>query len=496
MLVLKLSLAVFCSAISNLAKTSALMDNKGSRGTMGVRQNDDVAKAQGKCGQDAFTCPTGETVLRDPLLSCSFARCAGQTSLVEASNTNPTYQWTGVSIADDQSFCSRMTGILSDSNDKRVDSCVSVTAPDTCSDHFVHLSSSGNVGDIAHCEDGPSGCEQGAIHNCTWSFYMEDLIHKHSSLSDNCASKLLEAKRSLDGLLHSVQDVYNQLMQWNAIVQAENRTIRGYLEDQQVDWDEYVSEQALCESTSHPDLVAIQNEMEELRVIADPDVRSAVNMVHATGYQSDAALYQASSFAEVDMDEAACQTFTSLVERVQKKHGVALVKTSPDCHGERRDLQAAFNTAFATLAALYNTEINLDGDNRTNCLSEATYKYKAGVEGLNGIDDKIQDAAGKIHEAQGEIARLEPMLHDVERAVDRMRTYVETIKSECVEDKVIGEQYDKIKALISDMAECPGRNNFTITVPHWTPETPTTGPTPVPTPWYDDPKADGVRDKL
>jgi len=391
-----------------------------------------------------------------------------------------------------------MTGILGSPEDKSVLSCetanVSVIS---CTDHYVHISGD-KVGDIAHCEDGPSGCQQGAIHNCTWSFYMEDLIHKHTDLSDNCASKLLEAKRSLDGLLHSVQDVYNQLMQWNAIVQAENRTIREYLEDQQVDWDEYVSEQALCESTSHADLVAIQNEMEELRVIANPNVRSAVNMVHATGYQSDAAAgYQASSFAEVDMDEAACQTFTSLVERVQKKHGVALVKTSLDCHGERRDLQTAFDDAFNALAALYNTEINLDGDNRTNCLSEATYKYKAGVEGLNGIDDKIQDAAGKIHEAQGEIARLEPMLHDVERAVDRMRTYVETIKTACAEDQQIGQQYDKIKKLIIEMSECPGRNNFTITVPHWTPETPTTGPTPVPTPWYDDPKVTAdVRAKL
>ena len=43
------------------------------------------------------------------------------------------------------------------------------------------------------------------MHNCTWSFYMEDLISKHSESQDNCAAKLLEAKRSLDGLLHSVR---------------------------------------------------------------------------------------------------------------------------------------------------------------------------------------------------------------------------------------------------------------------------------------------------
>ena len=82
---------------------------------------------------------------------------------------------------------------------------------------------------------------------------------------------------------------YNQLMQWNSIVQAENSTIRGLLEDQQNDWDDYVSEQATCDSiytSSGSDLQAIQNEMTELRAIANPDVRSAVDVRQGRGYQS------------------------------------------------------------------------------------------------------------------------------------------------------------------------------------------------------------------
>merc|ERR1719207_155256 len=105
---------------------------------------------------------------------------------------------------------------------------------------------------------------------------MEDLIKRHGESDDKCATKLLEAKRSLDGLLHSVQDVYNQLMQWNAIVQAEDGTIRGLLQEQQASWDEYVSKQAVCDSEYATDTAtkdAIQAEMVELRAIANPDVR-------------------------------------------------------------------------------------------------------------------------------------------------------------------------------------------------------------------------------
>jgi hypothetical protein len=195
--------------------------------------------------------------------------------------------------------------------------------------------------------------------------------------------------------------------------------------------------------------------------------------------------------ALVELDGDACQTFSSFVERVQKKHGVAT--QVPNCHEARNDLAAEFKSAFETLSGLYTTTLTDMEENRTICLNEATYNYKAGVEGLDGIDDQIQDAAGKIHEAQGEIARLEPMLHDVERAVDRMRAYVQTVASECEDEGYLGVLYGQIRAKIVELQECPGRNDFIVNVPHWT-----TGSsnTPAPTPWYQDPKAASVRNQL
>merc|ERR1719316_1843970 len=65
--------------------------------------------------------------------------------------------------------------------------------------------------------------------------------------------------------------------------------IRGLLEDQQNDWDDYVSEQQSCDSMYSSDtnnLQNIQNEMTDLRAIANPDVRSAVDVRRSRGYQS------------------------------------------------------------------------------------------------------------------------------------------------------------------------------------------------------------------
>jgi hypothetical protein len=380
--------------------------------------------------------------------------------------------------------------------------------------------------------------------------------------------------------LHSVQDVYNQLMQWNAIVQAENGTIRTLLKEQQDSWDVYVSKQQECDSLYKSDqtnLNLIMKEMTELRAIANPDVRSAVDVRKARGYQSSGVTSescpaafpfvsafvsvvgnpkehccktvadavktaipainctqrsctnekategavdcvdntrtavgkerseynhgnldasQPTSFVELDtesmdLSESACNAFSSLVERVQETHGLKL--HAANCHTKRTDLNNDFQEAFLVLGKLYNGMITDAEENRTICLNGATYMYKAGVEGINGIDDEIQDAAGKIHEAQGQIARLEPMLHDVERAVDRMRKYVQDITTRCGEEAYLGNIYNDIRDKIIELQECPGRNDFIINVPHWRPQTPTT---PAPTPWYEDPLAASVRSVL
>merc|ERR1719472_381984 len=53
----------------------------------------------------------------------------------------------------------------------------------------------------------------------------------------------------------------------------------------------------------------------------------------------------AASFGE--MGEEACQSFSSLVERVQKTHGKKIkLNQTPDCHAKRASLEADFKAAF------------------------------------------------------------------------------------------------------------------------------------------------------
>jgi len=575
-------LAVFlCTALALDMKKDRILMNSAAvarQGGHGMREDASLKKkkAQSICGKDTMTCGNGVEVYRDPTYSCRFLPCdSPQTSLIE--QTPPTFHWQGASISDEQNFCARMTPLLGDYTDLAVPACGPSGAnpnglpEETCENHYVHVLD-GKVGDIEHCRWNGNQCEDGAVHNCTWSFYMEDLIKKHASSTDNCAAKLLEAKRSLDGLLHSVQDVYNQLMQWNTIVHAENMTVREALAEQRDDWRTYESTQLECDQTY---IAAKANrtywdellaEMTELRAIANPDVRSAVDVNRARGYQSSgttsescpaqypfvnlvtrsycctsqneydinanpvdhanctlrdcrdayeqpvdcvnnartpngegllspsetAAAAAASSFVEVDSRASAkaCEKFQSLLQslqrRAQRKLGKTLAAMDVDCHTGRDWLQGNFTEVFTQMGNEYNSHTTMIEEDRRRCMNDATYEYKSAVEGLGGIDDRIQNSAGKIHTAQNEIARLEPILHDVERAAGRVRAYVQTVNEQCANEGYLGHIYEDIRQKIQDLMECPGRNDFILDVPHWSP---LPDHTPAPTPWYDDPKA-------
>jgi hypothetical protein len=542
-----------------------------------------VQKSMGTCQTDTADCPDGSTVYRDPKRSCRFTHCASGQSLLQMSQT-PTFAWQGVYTHETNNFCQRMTSELGDVSEHHVDTCNGLDA-DTCNLKYVHHTDSDEAGDLTACHyDGDlTACVDGERHTCKWTYYMEDLINKHStSYHDNCAGKVLESKRSLDGLLHSVEELYRLIQAENAIIAQQNVTIRLKVTEQKELWRGYIERQNLCQEmyeTAHGRIDKIRKMMAELRSIASPDVRSAVNLDRDGGYQEhhlgtseschaayphvNATAFSGSTHPHskccreltadniatdcvnricenedkepiackawrdqrysvetktknielrhlinnvdrgasfVDMDSAAhsaaCQAFSSFIQRMHR-NGRRLMAEPPNCHNNRTALQSVFNSTYEALGAEYNSRTADAELNRTKCLNDATYDYKSEVEGVDGIDDHIQHAAQLIHAAQGEIAHLEPKLHDVDRAVARMRNYISTLRENCEAGDIVDVDLKKIADLIFALDECPGRNDFVITIPHWAPVDPTDLPTPVPTPWYESDKvSDEVRSIL
>jgi len=439
------------------------------------------------------------------------------------------WSWKGISIDPEKNFCRHLATELEkkSGNEKtKVTDCGKV-APEDCADSYEE----GETGKFALCENpenNPGACVAGLKHECKWTFFMEDLLKKQDHAEHECFGEMLEAKRSLDGLLHSVNDTYAHLMLYNQIIHENNITIRQKLKEQQEYWVTYIETQEQCMKDALRDwrlhVQPLDEELEELEAIAEPDVRSAVGQKRNPGYENLAkkgfgkegetttglgkervegpggrkdafaaaappkaltGLAETGSLLEtgssMEMSAEMCEQFMKVIEKVESFAEVELPKPV-DCHDKRAALKRVFTESFNTIAKLMDKRNQTVFDNRTICLNDATYTYKYLVEGPGGIDDVIQKAAAEIHEAQRRIAELEPQLHDVEHATTRMRKYLKELNKTCELDKDVTKHLAKIRGLIIELEECPGRNDFTLTLPpHVHPD----ATTPSPTPWQD-----------
>jgi hypothetical protein len=329
---------------------------------------------------------------------------------------------------------------------------------------------------------------------------MEDLISRQSTETHKCMGQLLEAKRSLDGLLSSVADVYNDVIMQNEEIEAGNATIRDKLAEERGLEDTLIQEESTCDATFVTQNASLSGELstdlDELMAISNPDIwggRSAVSLTANAGYQtysafSELAEQTSSSFAQVD--QTACNTMTSFMERMGRKHGGKMHKRrAPTCEEQFTNLQSTYETTFTDLINEYTTRNQSVYLNHSQCMDTAMYSYRLAVEGTDGIDDQIEKAANRIHDAQEQISHYGSRMHDVEHAVTRMRTHITTLNQTCTVDETVDSHLVTLKNLIGQLQECPGRNNFTLTVPTWVhtyvPGSLTHAPTPTPTPWQD-----------
>lgn len=435
-----------------------------------------------------------------------------------------TRHYAGVTIAEQQNWCRHLethlqTPVGTHRTRLQNETCSSKNEAQ-CENYYEDANSDGT---FAVCQwSDTASCAADVSYNCTWTFYMEDMIRATDSEHRECYGEILETKRSLDFLLHEVIIIRDQIYQQNMIISEYNRTIRELLQEQQDLWNIYETAQDECMTNFTTDrdgrLAELYEDILELEMIARPDIRSAVDRNRSRGYQSadyspggagavnewhpDGYVPQATNQALVELDSKACETSKGLLSSLAKKvrRNYPVVERSAnfgsttvdmeafnamDCHAQRNELSSVFNQAVADMKLeIYGYNISIHRK-LTTCLSQATYDYKSAVEGDMGIDDRIQTAAQYIHAAQSVIAGKEPRLHDVEHAARRVTQYVEELNASCDLADNVTTHLKNIRTLILQLQECPGRNDFVIHIPH---VAAVHAATPAPTPWYMDPK--------
>jgi len=335
---------------------------------------------------------------------------------------------------------------------------------------------------------------------------MDDFIKAQGESSDVCHAKMLEAKRSLDGLIHQVQRLATEIEAENSVIEGNTNTIKDALEKKKHAEDVKESDIALCdekaEAAKKDTLGAMKDEIAEMKNIADPKVRSEVATdvdysdviqehledvreaasVDLTDEErgdivadAEAAFIQTEEHITTAVEELAstlaavdarsCKAVMAVLVKVERAHN--LTSHAPECDQARNNLQKEFTTAFTEMTELYERKAQEITDTAEDCKLKA---HEAFEEKDEAIKETVKDATDSIAKAKDTLEGLEPVLSDTKTSVDKLRAHIEEQEKTCKMDDDVSSHLSNIRDLIVDLEECPGKNDFVLEIPDWEPK--------------------------
>merc|ERR1719515_403861 len=101
---------------------------------------------------------------------------------------------------------------------------------------------------------------------------VQDFMAAQNLSSDVCHAKMLEAKRTLDGLLHKVKQLGTEIDGENSIIEGNTATIKDALQKKKEAEEKKAREIEVCTKTAEEsrkeELSKIHTEIEQMRQIA------------------------------------------------------------------------------------------------------------------------------------------------------------------------------------------------------------------------------------
>jgi len=335
---------------------------------------------------------------------------------------------------------------------------------------------------------------------------LEEFIQKQEDSGDACSSRLLEAKRVLDGLLADVKSLSVQVDSHEEVLETETENLN--ITEESVKAVEIVHDEAIadCDKEKQDAIDRVsqyQSELAEMDQIAKPSVRyDHVTKVYKEGNVTKASVKTSVStepketllLQEGVWTRDACVAFLELQRK--KKHrrhtGISTASQDPDndndndndneskhdmekCNAEREELQKAFTEAYIKVRDLLKQAE--DDVEDTTCVETADATKSAKMVPL--ITER-ERAASLIESSTQSVAALDPVLDLVNARVEKISNHIlNELTPECEEAKEVSEALQKIRELILTLEKCPGRNDFKLEIPTETPPAAEEEETPV-----------------
>lgn len=346
---------------------------------------------------------------------------------------------------------------------------------------------------------------------------MDKFIQESKESADNCHAKVLEVKRTLDGL-HAKASMINAETEANTeILETQTRIQKDKEEEIKAavkDHAEAIAECKVQRDVDQERVEEMQGWLDELLNYANPEVRSQVAtdikyndevnkytdelMKHKNQtvtisddqaneivreIQSAAAKEAADAAGKGSLvqlqesiqkwDRAQCDKVAKKMQqnraRIQEKvenSTVGLVKFRElDCNASRAVLQEEYTKAYQELSKLIKRAETDRDSGYELCVEEADAQLAEERARLNAA---IQAATKNSMRAWEIDQSLSPLLQDVQRALQKVQGHLEELLGSCVVEDSVSAHLNRVRDLIVSLQKCPGRHDFTLSIPQAT----------------------------
>lgn len=346
--------------------------------------------------------------------------------------------------------------------------------------------------------------------------WLDDFVAAQTATGDACHAKVLEAKRTLDGLSAKALGLSDSIEGHEAVIEGNTQLIRDGMEGKENGDDTRAKDDAQCED-EHADALEenqkYRRELDELDQMANPAVRSSIahdmdveaeikahleakklltaddaevenaKKLHAattTTTTLPAAVAKQMIGAAAPMPAGmalveSCSALSQFLDKVQSQHSLISKLAPPapadgstgrlvqlDCNATRESLQKQYTEAYIEISKLFKEGEELAADNLDLCKQRAADKH-TGNDAI--VDAKLTKATRAVQAAKDVIEEFQPQLEQTKMQVAKLEAHITSLQTTCVVDEEVTSHLKKVRMLIDSLDKCPGRNDFQLTVP-------------------------------
>merc|ERR1719331_3625194 len=133
-----------------------------------------------------------------------------------------------------------------------------------------------------------------------------------------------------------------------------------------------------------------------------------------------------------------------------------------DCHAQREALQKTFSEAYVSLITMVETGEEAAEEEKSSCYGVA---YDRDDRNQMGYQAKINKASAWIQAAKDTLTTILPILENAKKEFEMLEEHIDRLKRTRVVDDDVTDHLLKVRKLIRNLDNCPGRNDFKLVIP-------------------------------